>query len=434
MGIPKDFSIKVKNYKCFGNEETGFDEIRRINLIIGRNNTGKSSLLEVIRYVTNPQDYFMLLGHKGSKPSVFITTKVTEDTIQSVFRRDTRGGGIPGPNHWEYGKRWVGRPIKYELKPDQSKSFISIDPPFEHHQDRGSHEGYLASRTMNPLVNRVFVLLRAERNIVPEGAHSELQLEENGRGATNLIQGFINRSDLPNELVERKLLTALNTIYSPDSSFSRILPQISVETNMWEIYLEEPNKGTIALSHTGSGFKTILLVLEFLYLIPFVKKLEMENLIFAFEELENNMHPALQRRLLTFLRSFAIENDCIFFLTTHSSVVIDMFSRDEQAQIIYVTHDGEKASAKRVQTYVDNSGVLDDLDVRASDILLANSVIWVEGPSDRLYINRWIELWENGALKEGIHYQCMFYAGRLLAHISAEDPAQQRVAVLPYSD
>ena len=87
-----------------------------------------------------------------------------------------------------------------------------------------------------------------------------------------------------------------------------------------------------------------------------------------------------------------------------------------------------------MQTYVDNSGVLDDLDVRASDILLANSVIWVEGPSDRLYINRWIELWENGALKEGIHYQCMFYAGRLLAHISAEDPAQQRVAVLPYSD
>lgn len=423
MSTPNNFSIKVKNYKCFGDEETGFDEIKYINLIIGRNNSGKSSLLEVIQYVTNPQDAFMLLGHKGSKPSVLITTVLTEETIKSVFQPNVHGGGIPGPNHWEYGKKWIGRPIKYELNPKRSKSFVSIDPPFEH-QNRGSQEGYLASRAINPLGDKVFFCLRAERNIVPEGAYSELQLEENGRGATNLIQGFINRRDLPNELVEQNLLTALNTIYSPDSRFSRILAQSSPDGNTWEIFLDEPNKGTIALSHTGSGFKTILLVLEFLYLIPFVKKLRVENLIFAFEELENNMHPALQRRLLAFLRDFALKNECIFFLTTHSSVVIDMFSRDEQAQIIHVTHDGEKALAKRVQTYIDNSGVLDDLDVRASDLLLANSVIWVEGPSDRLYINRWIELWENGALKEGIHYQCVFYAGRLLAHISAEEPEQ----------
>ncbi|WP_427910467.1 AAA family ATPase [Shewanella algae] len=36
--------IKFKNYKCFS-EEAGFDAIQRVNLIIGRNNSGKSSLL-----------------------------------------------------------------------------------------------------------------------------------------------------------------------------------------------------------------------------------------------------------------------------------------------------------------------------------------------------------------------------------------------------
>jgi putative ATP-dependent endonuclease of the OLD family len=62
------------------------------------------------------------------------------------------------------------------------------------------------------------------------------------------------------------------------------------------------------------------------------------------------------------------------------------------------------------------------LDVRASDLLQANGIVWVEGPSDRLYVNRWIELETDGLLKEGTHYQCVYYGGRLLAHLSADSP------------
>ena len=69
--------------------------------------------------------------------------------------------------------------------------------------------------------------------------------------------------------------------------------------------------------------------------------------------------------------------------------------------------------------------VLDDLDVRASDLLQSNGVVWVEGPSDRIYIKRWIELWTGSELIEGAHYQCVFYGGRLLAHLSADDPQIQ---------
>ena len=48
--------------------------------------------------------------------------------------------------------------------------------------------------------------------------------------------------------------------------------------------------------------------------------------------------------------------------------------------------------------------------------------IWVEGPSDRIYLNRWIDLWSDGAIKEGTHYQIIFYGGRLLSHLTAENP------------
>ncbi|MNP01546.1 hypothetical protein D3C76_933660 [compost metagenome] len=59
---------------------------------------------------------------------------------------------------------------------------------------------------------------------------------------------------------------------------------------------------------------------------------------------------------------------------------------------------------------------------KASDILQANGIIWVEGPSDRVYLNKFIELWGEGAYKEGHHYQYIYYGGSVLAHIDASTP------------
>jgi len=43
-------------------------------------------------------------------------------------------------------------------------------------------------------------------------------------------------------------------------------------------------------------------------------------------------------------------------------------------------------------------------------------------PSDRLYFNRWVQLWSEGQLKEQVHYQCVWYGGALLADIGFEEP------------
>jgi putative ATP-dependent endonuclease of the OLD family len=212
-------------------------------------------------------------------------------------------------------------------------------------------------------------------------------------------------------------LDDLNCIFEPDASFTRILvQQLGDEkaiNERWEVFLEESEKGRIPLSQSGSGLKTVLLVLIYLYLVPEIEKKELSHYLFGFEELENNLHPALQRRLLSYLRKKAVEKGCRFFLTTHSSVAIDLFASDDQAQILHVTHDGKRASVRTVKTYIENCGVLDDLDIRASDLLQSNGIVWVEGPTDRLYFNHWIDVWTDRKLKEGTHYQCVFYGGRL---------------------
>lgn len=52
----------------------------------------------------------------------------------------------------------------------------------------------------------------------------------------------------------------------------------------------------------------------------------------------------------------------------------------------------------------------------------SNCVIWVEGPSDRIYLKHLIDLLSDDELHEGQHYSVMFYGGKLLSHLTADDP------------
>ena len=119
--------------------------------------------------------------------------------------------------------------------------------------------------------------------------------------------------------------------------------------------------------------------------------------------------------MFQYLESYALHEKAKIFLTTHSSTALDFFGTSENAQIIHVTHDGKTASATTVAAHFDHLEVVSTLGARPSDILQANGIVWVEGPSDRIYLNRWIQLFSDGVLQEGRHYQCAFYGGSLLA-------------------
>lgn len=102
---------KVKNYKCFSNE-TGFDEIRRVNLIIGRNNTGKSSLLDIIQVISSKNYKFGRNTWKNIQPpQIIFEAPISAETVSQTFPQGTSGGRI-GINHGKYGKQYIGRKIK----------------------------------------------------------------------------------------------------------------------------------------------------------------------------------------------------------------------------------------------------------------------------------------------------------------------------------
>lgn len=404
--------IDVLNYKCF--TDIHIDNIKPINIIIGKNNIGKSSVLDIVEGIYGSRTINM-------NTKIILTKEMDEDVISRVFKKSTSGGTIGG-NHYEFGKKYIGQDISFIRKSDSSNQIPDDFEKYNPHLTINQIDYW--SRVVNSIKidQKVTKRILAERNIFPEDNDDNMIVDSNGNGITRFITNFLNRSKYNENLVKNDLLQNLNKIMGDDANFTEIVTQQidSAEGTKWEIYLREEGKGRIPLSESGSGLKTILMVIVFTILIPNVEHKKISQYIFLFEELENNLHPSLQRRLLKYIENLT-EDGAIFFLTTHSNVTLDAYQNSDITNIIHLQKEDSQVKLINITNKIQKNTILNDLGIKASDLLQSNGIIWVEGPSDRVYINNWIKIHKKTNIVEGKDYQCVFYGGRLLSNLSLED-------------
>lgn len=146
------------------------------------------------------------------------------------------------------------------------------------------------------LRKKIFRRIVADRDIILEPKSEKMELLENGLGATNIIQRYITHSEHDRGIIQTRLLHGLNSIFEPDAKFTEIQVQMYDGVNYskqtenyafggaqedipdrWEVFLGEDQKGLIALSKSGSGLKTVILVLLNLLVIPKLKEGSIDN-------------------------------------------------------------------------------------------------------------------------------------------------------------
>jgi predicted ATP-dependent endonuclease of OLD family len=126
------------------------------------------------------------------------------------------------------------------------------------------------------------------------------------------------------------------------------------------------------------------------------------------------LHPAIQRSFLKFIS----KTNNQYFISTHSNSYLDF---EVEGKEVYSTKlENGQTKIKKCNKIEEISDILGDLGIRASEIIQSNGIIWVEGPSDRIYIKKWIEFCDP-SLTEGFHFTFQFYGGSILKHYSAED-------------
>ncbi|MBA5629662.1 AAA family ATPase [Moheibacter lacus] len=202
-----------------------------------------------------------------------------------------------------------------------------------------------------------------------------------------------------------------------------IIPHI--EDNAVHINID---KDEYPIYKLGEGIQSIIILTYPLFLN------KGKHLKIFIEEPDIYLHPGYQRILIeTLLHTEGFENFQYFF-STHSNHFLDM-TLDYKNISVYRF---EKLKEKKFKIdNIDNPDLtlLEHLGVKNSSVFLTNCTIWIEGITERIYFRKYLELYQESLPEnqkrffEDVHYSFVEYSGNNITHWSFLDNEENPIDI-----
>jgi predicted ATP-dependent endonuclease of OLD family len=376
--------MKLENYKSV--KESGLIKINeQATIFAGKNNTGKTSLIEAIHKITNGSlTDFIPEGPETTELEMrFDFSEKEFMTIQKAFK-DT--GYVLFPNYkykilYRYDQKLdmtclmslqivvesTSNPsniqcmgLLFNLSNATSKEYkIShINGPDD---TFGGTPFFL--KTLITLIKENFVFISGNR-YVPNSEKAILQqdLSINGENLNSYLYTLHNN----NEKVYDVIINTFKGIFDDVTSVNTPI-NLDQKTNI-SLSFEGVNK-PIQLFNCGSGFTHVLLLLCVLY--------SQENRIVLFDEPHVYLHPSAEKAIYDLINETDSHQ---YILTTHSPILINYpFKKN-----LYLVN---KKDGFSKFTQLDSvREILNDIGVSNSDFALSDKVLFVEGPTEEAVI------------------------------------------------
>jgi hypothetical protein len=193
------------------------------------------------------------------------------------------------------------------------------------------------------------------------------------------------------------LALILRDVFGPDTLY-----EVTPQPGRGDFLLHIDGQHDLPLNHAGAGVREVVAIAH-------AALTGATAPVLCIEEPENCLHPNAVRRLLD---SLVRRTEAQLFVTTHAAAVVN--ARPDA--IVQLSRVGDTTTSTQVDRPSRQFEAIRALGYSPADLVLTPCVLWVEGPSDRLYLTAWLAAHD---LVEGVDYQAMAFGGALGTHLTA---------------
>lgn len=166
----------------------------------------------------------------------------------------------------------------------------------------------------------------------------------------------------------------------------KYIPKIKLTKNLLEKKLVKENNIIRPFERMGDGFKQVFIILMYLF--------NPQYTILILDEPEIHLHPALIKKLLSIIEYKNVDNQ--LFLTTHSPLFIHTTNLHRLFRVTKEETSTKVHSPRLIGQRLNYTRLTQELNADNTEMLFADKVLLVEGPSDHVLMRGLINRFYSG--------------------------------------